>query len=299
MKTDFLSGFVSIVGSPNVGKSTLMNTLVGQKVAIVSQRAQTTRNTIRGVMTRENFQIVFIDTPGIHEPKNRLGEFMVKSAYGALDEIECALFVVDPQMGIRERDDAILSRLKTIKAPVIAVINKADITPQDKLSAVRDRLERETWLLDIVQISALTGEGLQTLEEKLMTTLVPGPQYFPEDMVTDQPERVICAEMVREAALELLNEEVPHGIGVDIDKMHIREDDITDVWATIYCEREGHKGIIIGKKGAMLKKIGSMSRVQMEWMLGCKVNLQLWVKVRENWRNKPNDLRMLGYKENK
>lgn len=300
MRTDFLSGFVAIVGSPNVGKSTLMNAFIGQKVAIVSKRAQTTRNQIRGVLTRKEYQIVFIDTPGIHTPQNRLGEYMVKSAYSALDEVECILFLLDPTNGLRERDEAILAQLKRAKAPVIAAINKVDVVTERQIAEVRARLLQEDWLLDTLEISAHTQKGLDALEEKLKALLQPGPQYFPEDMVTDQPERVICAEMIREAALEALNEEVPHGIGVDIDKMVERENsDVTDVWATIYCERYGHKGIIIGKGGAMLKKIGTAARREMEWMLGRRVNLQLWIKVREDWRNKPRDLDMLGYNERK
>lgn len=300
MSEQFKSGFIAILGSPNVGKSTLMNSLIGQKVSIVSGRAQTTRTQIKGVLTRQNYQMIFIDTPGIQTPNNKLGEFMLKTAYSALAEVEAVLFVVDPVNGLRERDESILNRIKTVKAPVVAVVNKTDIASEGAIAAVMDRLAQEDWLTKVVQISAHTGQGVFELEPLLKTFMTDGPQYFPDDMVTDQPERLICAEMIREAALDLLNEEVPHGIGVEIDKMQERaEGELMDVWATIYCERPGHKGIIIGKNGAMLKQIGIKSRKEMQWLLGEKVNLQLWIKVRENWRNKAMDLRMLGYEKEK
>lgn len=293
----FKSGFISIVGSPNVGKSTLMNTFVGQKVAIVSNRPQTTRNRIMGVMTRPDYQIVFMDTPGIHTPKNRLGEYMVKVAYDALNEVDGILFMTDATVGIRQRDEGILAQLKKAKAPVVAAVNKIDLAGKDKVAAALERLRMESWLNAVMPISAATGEGLFELEEKLRSFLVPGPKYFPDDMVTDQPERVLCAEMIREQALILLKEEVPHGLGVDIDKMETRENGLVDIWATIYCERDSHKGIVIGKQGAMLKKIGQMARAEIEWMLGARVNLQIWVKVKEDWRNHPSTLKMLGYQD--
>jgi GTP-binding protein Era len=294
---NFKSGFISIVGSPNVGKSTLMNAFVGQKVAIVTNRPQTTRNRIMGVLTRQDFQIIFIDTPGIHTPKNKLGQYMVKVAYDALNEVECILFMTDATAGIRERDEGILARLKRAKAPVVAAVNKVDIASKDKVKAALERLEAESWLNAVIPISAAKGEGLADLEGKFRSFLVPGPKYFPDDMVTDQPERVLCAEMIREQALLLLKEEVPHGLGVDIEKMEIRENGLTDIWATIYCERESHKGIIIGKGGAMLKEIGQRARGEIEWMLGARVNLQLWIKVKEDWRNRASTLRMLGYQD--
>ena len=252
INSGYRSGFVSIIGSPNAGKSTLMNRIVGQKVSIVSPKAQTTRNRIMGVATRPDYQIVFLDTPGVAAPKNRLGEYMLKVAYESLNEVECALFMADAANGIRERDEAIIAKLRDAKAPIIAAA--------------------------------------------IAAYLVPGPMYFPEDMVTDMPERIVCAEIIREKALNLLKDEVPHGIGVGIDKMALRPNgELYDMWATIYCEREGHKGIIIGKKGAMLKQIGSEARKDMEWMLGARVNLQLWVKVRDDWRNSPGALKELGY----
>lgn len=292
----YKSGFIAIIGSPNVGKSTLTNLLVGQKVSIVSPRAQTTRNRIMGVLTRPGFQMVFLDTPGVAAPRNRLGAYMLNAAYDSLDEVECVLFVADAASGIRERDEALLEKLKSAKAPVIAAVNKADIAKPEAVEAARARLEEESFIRDIIVISAKTGENADKLTDALAAYLDEGPQYFPEDMVTDQPERVIVAEIIREKALELLNEEVPHGIGVGVDKIETRpEGALADVYATIYCEREGHKGIIIGKKGAMLKAIGSAARRDIEWLLSVRVNLQLWVKVKDDWRNKESVLRELGY----
>ena len=291
----YLSGFVTIIGSPNVGKSTLMNRFVGQKVSIVSQRAQTTRSRIMGVVSRKGYQIVFLDTPGVTLPKNRLGEYMVKVAYDSLNEVEAILFMVDAVNGIREKDEAIIEKLRTVSAPVIAAINKADAATLDNIETARERLEKESFIKEIIKISAAEGRGMDKLEEALKACLVEGPQYFPEDMVTDQPERVICGEIIREKALTLLKEEVPHGIGVGVDRMALREDGMYDVWATIYCEREGHKGIIIGRQGSMLKKIGSEARRDMEWLLGTRVNLQLWVKVKNDWRNSASVMKELGY----
>ena len=261
----YLSGFVTIIGSPNVGKSTLMNRFVGQKVSIVSQRAQTTRNRIMGVVSRKGYQM------------------------------EAILFMVDAVNGIREKDEAIIEKLRTARAPVIAAINKADAATLDNIETARERLEKESFIKEIIKISAADGRGMDKLEAALKACLVEGPQYFPEDMVTDQPERVICGEIIREKALTLLKEEVPHGIGVGVDKMVLRDDGMYDVWATIYCEREGHKGIIIGRQGSMLKRIGSEARKDMEWLLGTRVNLQLWVKVKNDWRNSTSVMKELGY----
>ena len=296
MDTGFYSGFVSIIGSPNAGKSTLMNRIVGQKVSIVSPKAQTTRNRIMGVATRKDCQIVFLDTPGVAMPKNKLGEYMLKVAYESLNEVECALFITDAANGIRERDEAIIAKLREAKSPVIAAINKCDIADKEAIARARARLEKESFFRSITEISAESGQGVNELEKAIAAYLVPGPMYFPEDMVTDMPERIVCAEIIREKALNLLKEEVPHGIGVGIDKMTLRPDSgLYDMWATIYCEREGHKGIIIGKQGSMLKQIGSEARKDMEWLLGTRVNLQLWVKVRDDWRNSPSALKELGY----
>lgn len=292
----YRSGFVPIVGCPNVGKSTLINRMVGQKIAIVSDRAQTTRNRITGVVTRPDYQIVFLDTPGVTQPKNRLGEYMQKVVSDAMDAVEAVLFVADAAQGVRERDAALLDALSKARAPVVALVNKCDVASKSQADEAQTALEARGFLASIVRGSAGTGAGLDELERVLAERLVEGPQYFPEDMVTDQPERVICAELIREKALLLLREEVPHGVGVGVGKMERREErDLMDVYATIYCERESHKGILIGKNGAMLKRIGQDARRDIEWLLGCRVNLQLWIKVKEDWRNRPSVLRELGY----
>ena len=293
---EYRSGFVSIIGSPNVGKSTLLNKLIGQKIAIVTDRAQTTRNKITGVLTRPTYQIVFLDTPGVTNPKNKLGEYMQKIAYDAMNEVEAILFMADATEGVRERDLALLEKLSTAKAPVVAFINKTDVASLGQANEAAEILEQQGFLKAILRGSAQNGKGLDELENTLRDLMVPGPQYFPEDMVTDQPERIICAELIREKALLLLREEVPHGVGVGVDKMERREDrDMMDIYATIYCERESHKGIIIGKGGSMLKRIGQESRKDIEWMLGCPVNLQLWIKIKEDWRNRQGMLHELGY----
>lgn len=290
---EYRSGFIAIIGCPNVGKSMLLNALVGQKVSIVTRRAQTTRNKIVGVVHGENAQVVLLDTPGVHEPKNRLGDYMASVTNEALREVEGVMLVLDAAVGVKARDEALMERLSGVKN-VIAVVNKTDIAAPKQIEDVIERLREQNFCACCL-VSALTGAGLEALKSELFSLAVKGPQYFPEDMVTDQPERVIAAEMVREAALNYLLEEVPHGVGVDIEKMETREDGLVEIWAAIYCEKDSHKGIIIGKGGAMLKKIGSAAREQMEWLLGARVHLQLWVKVREDWRNHLATLRMLGY----
>ena len=291
----YKSGFFSIVGCPNVGKSTLINTLVGQKIAIVTDRAQTTRNRITGVVTRPDYQMIFLDTPGMTTPRNKLGEYMQKTASDCLMDVEAILFVCDLKQGLGERDKGIMELLKKAKSPVVVLLNKADIASMEQAEEARKTVQ-EAGFTNILSVSARTGAGLDALEKLLTGFLTEGPQYFPPDMVTDQPERVICAEMIREKALQLLQEEVPHGIGVGMDKMELRPDgELMDCYATIYCERESHKGIIIGKGGKMLKKIGMESRKDMEWLLGVRVNLQLWVKIKEDWRNRQSVLNELGY----
>lgn len=292
--TDFLSGFISIIGSPNVGKSTLMNRLVGQKVSIVSARAQTTRNRIMGVVTRDAYQIVFLDTPGVTTPKNKLGEYMLKVAWEAMDQVEAVLLVIDGGRGIGEKDESLIETLGRAKAPIVCAVNKTDVASPVSVEQCRAKLA-DAGFNEIFTVSAANGDGVAELEAALSKKLVAGPKYFPDDMVTDMPERLVCCELIREKALNLLREEVPHGIGVGIDKMEAREDGITDIWATLYCERNGHKGIIIGKNGSMLKRIGTDARLEMEWLLGTRVNLQLWVKVKEDWRNKQGVLHELGY----
>ena len=298
IREGYKSGFFSIIGCPNVGKSTLLNTLIGQKIAIVTDRAQTTRNRITGVLTGDGFQMIFLDTPGMTRPKNKLGEYMQKVAESASDDVEAALFLVDATQGVRERDREILERLKTVKVPILGVINKSDAASAKQMTEIRETLVQTGLFAKILSISAKNGDGTDKLLDTLKGYLTEGPQYFPEDMVTDQPERVICAEMIREKALELLREEVPHGIGVGIDKIEAREGGgLTDVWATIYCERESHKGIIIGRGGKMLKKIGIEARKDIEWLLGVRVNLQLWIKVKDDWRNRQQMLYELGYRD--
>ncbi len=295
--TGYKSGFFCIVGCPNVGKSTLINRLVGQKIAIVTDRAQTTRNRITGILTRKDYQMIFLDTPGMTKPRNKLGEFMQKTAEDASKDTEAILLVVDALQGVRERDAEVMRIVKAQRAPAIVLINKCDAASALKMQEARDAI-KEAGFDTVLAISAQTGENLDKLEELLKNYLTEGPQYYPEDMVTDQPERVICAEMIREKALELLREEIPHGIGVGIDKMQMRPDGkLMDVWATIYCERESHKGIIIGRGGKMLKRIGSEARKDIEWLLDVQVNLQLWIKVKEDWRNRQQMLNELGYRE--
>lgn len=294
----YRSGFFSIIGCPNVGKSTLLNTLIGQKIAIVTDRAQTTRNRITGVLTGKGWQMIFLDTPGMTRPKNKLGEYMQKVAENASNDTEAALFLIDATQGVRDRDREILERLPSVRSPKIGVINKSDAASALAMQEIRETLE-QTGLFDkVLSISAKTGDGVDKLLETLKSYLVEGPQYFPEDMVTDQPERVIVAEMIREKTLQLLREEVPHGIGVGVDKMELREDGtLMDVWATVYCERESHKGILIGRGGKMLKRIGMEARKDIEWLLGVRVNLQLWIKVKEDWRNRQQMLNELGYRD--
>ena len=295
--TGYKSGFFSIVGCPNVGKSTLINRLVGQKIAIVTDRAQTTRNRITGILTRKDYQMIFLDTPGMTKPRNKLGEFMQKAAEDASKDTEAILLVVDALQGVRERDAEVMRIVKAQRSPAIVLINKCDAASALKMQEARDAI-KEAGFDTVLAISAQTGENLDKLEELLKNYLTEGPQYYPEDMVTDQPERVICAEMIREKTLELLREEIPHGIGVGIDKMQMRPDGkLMDVWATIYCERESHKGIIIGRGGKMLKRIGSEARKDIEWLLDVQVNLQLWIKVKEDWRNRQQMLNELGYRE--
>ena len=289
----FHSGFVAIVGRPNVGKSTLMNALVGEKVAIVSNRPQTTRNRIMGVMTRSDWQVVFLDTPGIHTPRTRLGEYMMQSVRDAMDGMDGMLVLVDATQ-IGHHDRAIVEEMAQKKVPKILALNKIDLLPKEKLLEIIASFAGSGYDA-IIPISAKTGDGLEELTRALVSGLPEGPKYFPDDMMTDQPERLICAEMIREKALMHLRDEVPHGIGVEMMAMNKESDDFMEIHATIYCEREAHKGIIIGKHGAMLRQIGTEARADIEALLDMHVNLKLWVKVRPDWRNRMDDLRNLGY----
>ena len=290
---NFRSGFITIVGRPNVGKSTLMNALVGEKVAIVSNRPQTTRNRIMGVMSRPGWQMVFLDTPGIHNPRTKLGEYMMQSVREAMDGMDGVLVLVDATQ-VGEHDRKIVADMATKKVPKVLALNKIDMIAPEKLLGLIASFA-DLGYSAIVPISAKTGDGLDVLTDALVKNLPEGPQYFPDDMMTDQPERLICAEMIREKALLHLRDEVPHGIGVEMMAMTKESDDFMEIHATIYCERDAHKGIIIGKRGSMLQLIGTEARKDIEQLLGMHVNLKLWVKVRPDWRNRMDDLRNLGY----
>ncbi len=296
MNHKFYSGFVSLVGRPNVGKSTLMNCLIGEKIAITSNKPQTTRNKITSILTKEDFQCVFLDTPGIHKPKHKLGEYMVKSAENALNEVDVILMLIEPTDRVLEMDRFVVEHLENVKTPVVLVINKIDTVEKSHLLQVIENYSKLYAFAEIVPISAMKGENTDSLMEVIKKYLPEGPQYFPADMVTDQPERQIAAEIIREKALLLLQEEIPHGIAVEIMSMKKRQDkNLVDVEATIYCEKDSHKGIIIGKQGAMLKKIGSRSRNDMERLLGSPIYLQIWVKVKKDWRDSDFLLKNFGY----
>ena len=289
----FLSGFAAIVGRPNVGKSTMMNAMVGEKVAIVSNRPQTTRNRIMGVATDPDWQIVFLDTPGLHKPRTKLGEYMVKSVEDAMEGIDVLLVLVDVS-DIGPQDRAIVTEMASRRVKKILVLNKTDLVDEAKLMAAIASFS-DAGYDAIIPLSARSGKGMDELRRVIVSYLPEGPKYFPDDMMTDQPERLICAEIIREKALLHLRDEVPHGIGVEMMAINKLSDILTEIHATIYCERASHKGIIIGKQGAMLRTIGAEARRDIEGLLGTKVNLQLWVKVREDWRNRMDDLRTLGY----
>ena len=294
----FKSGFVSIVGRPNVGKSTLMNNVVGEKIAIMSDKPQTTRNTIQAVYTDEEAQVVFLDTPGIHKPKNKLGEFMVKSATDAFKNVDLVLFVVDESKKIGPGDRKIIDDLKNIKTPVVLVLNKIDQLNEEELFDLMKMYNAEGVFEQIVPISALKGRNINELLKVIKSHLEEGPQYFPDYMITDQPERVLVSELIREKVLHYIHDEVPHGVAVEIERMKSRKDkEIVDISAVIYCERDSHKGIIIGKNGRKLKGIGKSAIADIELLLGSQANLQLWVKVKENWRNLQNYVSNFGYTE--
>ncbi len=294
MSEQFKSGFAVLVGRPNVGKSTLMNRLIGQKIAITSSKPQTTRNRIQTVYTSEEGQIVFVDTPGIHKAKNRLGDYMVNIAHKSLSDVDVVLWLVEPSNFIGAGERHILEQLKEVKVPVILVINKIDKVKKEELFSFIDTYRREMDFAEIVPVSALKNDNTKELIKCIMKYLPYGPAFYDEDTITDQPMRQIVAELIREKALRSLEEEIPHGIAVTIEKMK-RRGNVTDIDATIICERESHKGIIIGKQGSMLKKIGSNARADIEKMLECKVNLQLWVKVKKDWRDSDFLLKNFGY----
>jgi len=302
----YKSGFVTLIGRPNVGKSTLMNQLIGQKIAITSDKPQTTRNRIQTVFTDERGQIIFLDTPGIHKAKNKLGEYMVSVAERTLEEVDIVLWLVEPSTFIGAGEKLIAEKLKKVKTPVFLVINKIDTVKKGEILTFMAAYKDICNFAEIIPVSALKGENTEVLVNTLYKYLPEGPLYYDEDTITDQPERQIVAELIREKALRLLDDEIPHGIAVSIDLMKERsgnrEDDTTsfengmiDIDATIVCERDSHKGIIIGKGGSKLKQIGSQARREIENLLDCKVNLQLWVKVKKDWRDSDILMRNYGY----
>lgn len=296
MKDNYKSGFATLVGRPNVGKSTLMNCLIGQKIAITSNKPQTTRNRIQTVYTSEEGQIVFVDTPGIHKAKNKLGEYMVNVAERTFSEVDVVLWLVEPTTFIGAGERHIAQQLNSCKTPVLLIINKIDTVRKEEILKFIDAYKDICDFAEIIPCSAMSGENCQVVIDTIMKYLPYGPMFYDEDVITDQPERQIVAELIREKALKCLDEEIPHGIAVTIDQMKRRpKGKMIDVDATIICERDSHKGIIIGKQGAMLKKIGSAARYEIENMLESKVNLKLWVKVKKDWRDSDFLIKNFGY----
>ena len=288
---------ITICGRPNVGKSTLTNALVGEKVAIVSPKPQTTRNRITAIVERGGTQFVLLDTPGFHKPRTRLGDYMVNVVRESVADVDCVLMLVEPVASIGPQEEALIARLRETACPAILVINKIDTVEKGKLLEVIALYSAACDFDAIIPISARTGDGLDELLRELDKYAVEGPHFFPDDMITDQPERQICAELVREKLLRCLDKEIPHGTAVEITRFAEREDGVVEIDATIFCEKDSHKGIIIGKRGAMLKKVGELARADMEEFLGAKVFLQTWVKVRENWRDSLTQLRNFGYND--
>ncbi|RXA63447.1 GTPase Era [Enterococcus casseliflavus] len=295
--TTHKSGFVAIVGRPNVGKSTLLNRVVGQKIAIMSDKAQTTRNKIQGVYTTDDAQLIFIDTPGIHKPKHRLGDFMVETAYSALREVDMTLFMISADQKRGKGDDFIIERLRQSQTPVFLVINKIDKVHPDALLAIIEDYSSQMDFAEIVPISATEGNNFETLMKLLIDEMQEGPQYFPEDQITDHPEYFIVSELVREKVLLLTRDEVPHSVAVVVDSMKRDHNDKVHIQATIIVERDSQKGIIIGKGGKMLKQIGTKARLDIEHLLDDKVFLELWVKVQKDWRDKQTFLTDYGYRK--
>lgn len=293
----YKSGFITIIGRPNVGKSTFLNKVIGQKIAIMSDKAQTTRNKIQGVLTTEEAQMIFIDTPGIHKPKHRLGQFMIKVATNTLNEVDLILFMVNASEGFGRGEEFILEKLQGIQTKVFLVINKIDLVHPDDLITIIDRYKDKFPFSEIVPISALEGNNVDHLLHTIQKHLPEGPQYYPSDQVTDHPERFIIAELIREKVLQLTREEIPHSVAVIIEKIETRENGTVHIMAAIIVERDSQKGIIIGKQGSMLKEVGKRARTDIENLLGSKVFLELWVKVQKDWRNKASLLKEFGYRE--
>jgi GTP-binding protein Era len=291
------TAMITICGRPNVGKSTLTNALVGEKIAIVSDKPQTTRNRITAIVNHGDAQLVLMDTPGFHRPHNKLGDYMMNVVKQSVADVDGVLLMVEPVDKVGGQEEELIARIKQSGAPSILVINKIDTVEKTGLLKVMSTYSGLHDFNAVVPVSAKTGEGLDELLEELVKLAQPGPQLFPDDMITDQPERQICAELVREKLLSCLDKEVPHGTAVEITRFHEREDGVIEIDATIYCEKDSHKGIIIGKGGAMLKKVGGLARADMEEFLGAKVFLQTWVKVKENWRDSVSQLRNFGFKD--
>lgn len=298
MAQEHKSGFISIIGRPNVGKSTFLNRVIGQKIAIMSDKPQTTRNKVQGVLTTNDAQFIFIDTPGIHKPKHKLGDFMMKVAQNTLKEVDVILFMVNAEEGYGRGEEFILEKFKSVKTPIFLVINKIDQVHPDKLLTLIESYKEKYDFSEIIPISALEGNNVETLLAQIKNYIPEGPQYYPADQVTDHPERFIVSELIREKALHLTREEIPHSLAVLIDKMERKEEkDVVHVMATIIVERDSQKGIVIGKQGKMLKEIGQRARIDIENLLGSKVFLELWVKVQKDWRNKMTQLRDFGFRE--
>ncbi|WP_100331603.1 GTPase Era [Bacillus xiapuensis] len=295
---EYKSGFISIIGRPNVGKSTFLNRVIGQKIAIMSDKPQTTRNKVQGVYTKDHAQMIFIDTPGIHKPKHKLGDFMMKVAINTLKEVDLVLFMVNAEEGYGRGDEFIIEKLKSVRTPVFLVLNKIDRIHPDQLLEVIDHYKDLYSFQEIIPISALEGNNVDHLLAQIEEALPEGPQYYPADQVTDHPERFIVSELIREKVLHVTREEVPHSIAVVIDKMERRKDkEIIHVMATIVVERDSQKGIVIGKRGSLLKEIGQRARQDIENLLGSQVFLELWVKVQKDWRNRQSNLRDFGFRE--
>ena len=294
--SEFKSGFVTLIGRPNVGKSTLMNHLIGQKIAITSSKPQTTRNRIQTVYTDERGQIIFLDTPGINRAKNKLGDYMLKVAQGTLNEVDVVLWLVEPSTFIGKGEQYIIEQLKKVRTPIFLIINKIDTVEEKMIFEAIEKYKDVVDFAEIIPVSALKDKNTDDIIATIFEYLSPGPMYYNEDTITDQPERQIVAELIREKALRLLDKEIPHGIAVVIDSMKVRKrKDLMDIDATIICEKDSHKGIIIGKQGSMLKKIGSQARREIENLLGMKVNLQIWIKVKKDWRDSDFLLKNYGY----
>ncbi|MCG2500053.1 GTPase Era [Staphylococcus epidermidis] len=295
--TEHKSGFVSIIGRPNVGKSTFVNRVIGHKIAIMSDKAQTTRNKIQGVMTRDDAQIIFIDTPGIHKPKHKLGDYMMRIAKNTLSEIDAIMFMVNVNEDIGRGDEYIMEMLKNVKTPIFLVLNKIDLVHPDTLMPKIEQYQSYMDFTDIIPISALEGLNVDHFIDVLKSFLPEGPKYYPDNQISDHPEQFVVSEIIREKILHLTSEEIPHAIGVNVDRMIKEDEDRVRIEATIYVERDSQKGIVIGKGGKKLKEVGKRARRDIEMLLGSKVYLELWVKVQRDWRNKVNFIRQIGYVE--